>query len=159
MSGAKIQIGYLIALIAIRCLVVLVVLPLGLTAYRARRPKDMPANSIWIDAPPVPFGWYRGWWLGCWVDTDQQTNRCRLYDGNLRPAVVYEGKYVPCDGKSPVPQAELKLKAPADSTEMWLFPGIVVFLEDGRLLVPAENSGDCGKIRQRRSNTRDATSQ
>jgi hypothetical protein len=150
----KISPRRLIALIAVGWLVVLVGIPLSLAAYRARRPSDMPANSIWIDAPAVPFGFYRGWWLGCW-DDGQHANRCRLYSGSLNPPVVYEGRYLPCEGKSPIPPAELNLKAPVDSSEMWVFPGVIVFLQDGRLLVPVENFGDCDKIRNKAAKSRE----
>jgi hypothetical protein len=122
---------------------------IGHSAIQARRPKDMPSNAVWIDAPAVPFGFYRGWWLGCWVDSDQQTNHCRLYGPGLHQPVVYEGRYVPCEGRSPVPMSELKLKAPSDTSNMWIFPGVVVFLQNGGLLVPVENAGDCSSIRKR----------
>jgi hypothetical protein len=56
---------------------------------------------------------------------------------------------MPCDGSEPVPAGELKLKPPADSSEMWEFPGILVFLEDGRILVPIEKMNECTKIRAR----------
>jgi hypothetical protein len=120
----------------------------GYSAFQARRPKDMP-NAIWIDAPAVPFGFYHGWWEGCWVDADQQTNHCRLYAGQSRSPVVFEGRYMPCEGKSPIPMSELKLRPPAHSESMWIFPGFVAFLENGRILVPLENVHDCPKILER----------
>jgi hypothetical protein len=121
---------------------------LGCSAFQARQPKDMP-NAIWIDAPAVPFGFYHGWWEGCWVESDQQTNRCRLYARNLHPPVVFEGRYMPCDGKSPIQMTALKLRPPASSESMWIFPGFVAFLDDGRILVPLENVSDCPKILER----------
>jgi hypothetical protein len=141
--------GRLLVLIALGWAIVLVAIPLGLTAYRARRPADMPAaNTVWINAPAVPFGFYRGWWLGCWVDSGQRVNRCRLYAGDLRPSTVFEGRYLACDGESPVPLSELKIRPPSNSAAMWLWPdGVAVILQDGRLLVPAERRGDCAKIR------------
>lgn len=146
MALGKITASHLLILIAVCWLVVLVGIPLGLAAYRARRPSDMPADAIWIDAPAVPFGFYRGWWLGCWVDTDGQANRCRL---GTAGSIVYEGGYVPCEGKGPVPNTELKLKAPINGSNMWSFPGVIVWLQDGRFLVPAQNVGECEKIRHR----------
>jgi len=38
----------------------LVAILIGHSAFLARRPKDMPLTSIWIDAPAVPFSFYRG---------------------------------------------------------------------------------------------------
>jgi hypothetical protein len=62
-------------------------------AWQARRPSDMPHNSIWIEAPAVPLGFYRGWWLGCWIDSDHISNRCRFWSsGGL--GVVYEGRSI-----------------------------------------------------------------
>jgi len=131
-------------------LIVLVGLPLGLTAYRARRPSDMPANSVWIDAPAVPFGFYHGWWLGCWIDSDQQSNRCRLYGPGLHPPVVYEGRFVACETKVPVPVDQLKIKAPSDSMDMWMpSGGVAVILQNGDLLVPMGAERDCVTTRAR----------
>lgn len=135
-------------------LTILVALPIvlmascvGYSAFQARRPKDMP-NGIWIDAPAVPFGFYHGWWLGCWVDADQQSNRCRLYGPSFHPPTVYEGRYLACEGKSPVPVKEMIIRPPRESMDMWLHPnGVAVVLQDGRLLVPAESYENCAKIR------------
>lgn len=122
---------------------------LGLKAFQARRPKDMPASSIWIDAPAVPFGFYHGWWEGCWIESDGQTNHCRLYGPELSPPIIFEGRFMPCGALAPIPVSELKLKPPPHSPDMWIFPGFIAFLEDGRILVPLENVGDCPKIRDR----------
>ena len=118
----------------------------GYSAFRARRPKDMP-NAIWIKAPAAPLGFYRGWWEACWVESDQQTNHCRLYGPG--PSVVYEGRFMPCGAAQPVPTRQLTLQAPPDVSEMWDFPGFVAFLENGKILVPIEKLGDCSKIRQK----------
>jgi len=53
---------------------------------------------------------------------------------------------MPCEGKSPIQMTELKLRPPARSESMWIFPGFIAFLEDGRILVPLENVRDCPKI-------------
>jgi len=145
------KIGRLLFLIALGWLVALVGIPLVVTAYRARRPADMPAEStLWVDAPSVPFGFYHGWWLGCWVDSDQHSNRCRLYGPALHPPVVYEGRFLSCDGPSPVPVEALRVKPFSDSADMWVRPnGMAVILRDGRVLVPAESYGDCAKIHAR----------
>jgi hypothetical protein len=125
--------------------ILLIASSVGYSAFQARRPKDMP-NAIWVHAPAVPFGFYRGWWEGCWVESDQQTNHCRLYARNLDPAVVFEGQYLPCDGSSPIPMSELRLRPPSNGESMWIFPGFVAFLQNGRILVPLENIRECPKI-------------
>jgi hypothetical protein len=126
-----------------------VTLSIAHLAFQARRPKDMPLTSIWIDAPAVPFGFYHGWWQGCWVEPDGTANHCRLYGPGLHPPIVYEGRFMPCSGNTPIQPAELKLRTPPDSVDMWIFPGFVVLLQDGRMLVPVENMQDCPKIQDR----------
>lgn len=121
-------------------------------AWQARRPSDMPRNSIWIDAPALPFSYYHGWWFGCWIDSDGRSNRCKLWgSGGLQ--TVYEGIYVSCDSKAPVQGNELQLSAPADSMGMWAGnsePSIfapAAFLANGKVLVPVEALHDCEKVR------------
>lgn len=63
-----------------------------------------------------------------------------------------------CGGKVPIPVKELKLKAPRDSLDMWLHERIIVFLEDGRLLVPVENLDQCETIRNRLANGHESNS-
>lgn len=74
------------------------------------------------------------------------------------PHVVYEGRYLPCGGKVPIPVKELKLKAPRDSLDMWLHERIIVFLEDGRLLVLVGNLDQCETIRNRLANGHESNS-
>jgi hypothetical protein len=121
-------------------------------AWQARRPSDMPRNSVWIDAPALPFSFYHGWWFGCWIDSDGRSNRCRLWgSGGLQ--TVYEGLYVSCDSKTPVQGNELQLSAPSDSMRMWVGnsePSIfapAAFLANGKVLVPVEALPDCDKVR------------
>jgi hypothetical protein len=35
------------------------------------RPRFMPLNSVWIDAPPLPISWHRGWWFGCGLSSSR----------------------------------------------------------------------------------------
>src|ERR1700744_2099644 len=78
----------------------------------SRLPSSMPRDSVWIPGMPLPISWHRGWWFGCWIDTDGHSNRCRLYDKQ----VLYDDLYVSCDDKAPVRPSELKLKPPPDSS-------------------------------------------
>ncbi len=122
-------------------------------AQPSPRPKNMPLDSIWIDAPAVPFGWHRGWWFGCWIDSDGHSNRCRFFDGET-PQVVYEGLYVSCDSGSPVPANELKIKAPVESMHMWV--GLnqngdiapAAFLQNGEFLVPVRSPHGCEELKK-----------
>jgi|ERR1700674_3291122 hypothetical protein len=124
--------------------------------WQARRPSDMPRNSVWIDAPAVPFGFYHGWWFGCWIDSDHKSNRCKLWgSGGLQ--TVYEGRYISCDEGSPVHADELQLTAPKDSSEMWVgySEGNVfapaAFLRDGKILVPIEAPRACEELREKKA--------
>src|SRR5215469_12669863 len=46
--------------------------------FPPRRPKDMPQNAVWIDAPALTISWHHGWWFGCDVAHSGDANRCRL---------------------------------------------------------------------------------
>lgn len=121
--------------------------------WKARRPKDMPSTAIWLDAPYVPFGWNRGWWLGCWIDSDAKANRCRMWNSQLQ-SVTFEGRYVPCDGTAPLPQGELLLKAPSGAFSSWVPDGHgsiapAVFLQNARVLVPIDAAQSCDKLRSK----------
>ena len=130
--------------------VVILGLPWAVSAYLTRRPANMPAETtVWVKAPLI-FGAGQGWWLGCWIDLDRQANRCRVYDPVVHPPIVYEGRYLACEGESPVPLGKPKIKPPHDFRDMWLHPdGVAVILQDGRLLVPTEDREDCVRIRAR----------
>jgi hypothetical protein len=135
------------ATLAVACVVGLLVLWFN---WNARRPRNMPSTSIWLDAPYVPFGWNRGWWLGCWTDSDGKANRCRMWNSQLR-SVTYEGRYLPCSGAAPVPESQLLLKTPSGAFSTWVFDAHgtmapAVFLKDGRVLVPIDAPQSCDKL-------------
>lgn len=118
------------------------------TAWNARRPSDMPADSVWIDAPAVPFVYYHGGWFGCWIDRDGKSNRCRLWDGNSDQPLWYEGLYVSCETKLPVPANELHVISPKDWGYMWVGDGHgndapVALLANGKVLTPVEIPQGC----------------
>src|SRR3984885_4698478 len=113
----------------------------------------MPADSVWIDAPALSFSWHHGWWLGCWIDSDGHSNRCRLWAYGLDKPIVYEGLYISCDTNSPVPANKLKVKVPpAKSADMWV--GLnqsggnapAAFLQNGKYLVPVTAPHGCEDI-------------
>jgi hypothetical protein len=104
------------------------------------RPKNMPTGSIWIEAPAVPLEFSpRGWWMGCWVDARQNTNRCALSD--WRGHVEFEDEYKPLTGQAPIPAAELDIWL-MDSGRLWTWSEKmqkeIPVLASGRILVPAE---------------------
>jgi hypothetical protein len=115
--------------------------------YRTRLPKDMPKNSIWMDAPHVPFGFYHGWWQGCWAEGNSVT-KCKLWGGS-EVGTVYAGEYVACDAH-PVMETELVLEP---RSEMSWIPSAkmerllpVAILQNGRKLVPKLAADECAKL-------------
>ncbi len=119
--------------------------------FPAKRPKFMPVNSVWIDAPPLPISWHHGWWFGCGMSAARTANYCRLEmaDGQQ----VYAGEYLPCSGASPLEEADLRLKPPPYSVDMWLFKenndGVIGFLKNGDLLLPVQVREKCGEVKAR----------
>src|SRR5215467_3676525 len=115
-------------------LIVLVVPPLfwmagGVTwldtkVFPPRRPKDMPQNSVWIDAPSLPISWHHGWWFGCYVAQSGTANYCRFVMANGQE--VYAGDYLPCESKTPLPLSTKELVAPPHS-------GGAIWIADKRL--------------------------
>src|SRR5579864_6748513 len=68
--------------------------------FPPRRPKDMPPNAVWIDAPALPISWQHGWWFGCETPLSGIANYCRLVMAN--GSEVYAGEYLSCENGSPV---------------------------------------------------------
>lgn len=73
----------------------------------------------------------------------------------MQDPIVFEGRYVSCENHSPVPANELKLKAPADSAQMWVrveskeFLAPAAFLQNGKYLVPAEAAHGCEELQEK----------
>jgi len=106
------------------------------------RPRTLPANAIWVPAPPVPFDLERrGDWLSCWVDRQQKVNRCRVSD--CGGATKYEGDLLPLSGAGPIPEQRLRLKPVTTTMELWMWSDSakrdvpIVRLTDGTVLLPA----------------------
>ena len=135
------------AFVVVACAVGLLIL---WSNWKARRPRNMASTSVWLDAPYVPFGWNRGWWLGCWTDPDGKTTRCRMWNSQLQ-SITFEGRYVPCGGTAPVPDRELTFKTPSRAFSTWVPDGHgsiapVVFLKNGKVLVPVDSPQSCEKL-------------
>lgn len=122
-------------------------------AQPAKRPTSMPVDSVWIDAPALPFSWHHGWWFGCWIGSDGYSNQYRLWAAGS-DNLVYEGKYTSCDTNAPVLGKELKIKAPVESMHMWV--GInqsgdiapAAFLRNGEFLVPVRAPHGCEDLKR-----------
>lgn len=119
--------------------------------FPPRRPKNMPENAVWIDAPALPISWHHGWWFGCAMSSSGMANYCRLEMANGEE--VYAGEYLPCDGKSPVPARSMHLVKPPHDVEMWIVDkrlttlAPIGFLRSGDFLLPLVVLDRCDKFK------------
>jgi hypothetical protein len=121
------------------------------TVFPPKRPRFMPVNSIWIDAPSLPISWHHGWWFGCRLSSSRATNYCRLVGADGRE--VYAAEYMPCAGNSPIDETGVRLVTPPDSVDMWLFgegnDGVIGFLADGDVLLPVAVRNKCASVKSK----------
>jgi hypothetical protein len=119
--------------------------------FPPRRPKNMPKNSVWIDAPGLPISWHHGWWFGCGLSSSGVSNYCRLSgeDGEE----IYAGEYLPCGGRSPVPESTIDLVPSPSSVGMWIADKRLArltpigALRSGDILLPVATIDQCGKFK------------
>jgi hypothetical protein len=120
--------------------------------FPPRCPKDMPPNSVWIDAPSLPISWHRGWWFGCEVNQSGAANYCRFVDANGEQ--VYAGEYLPCVTKTPLPVSTNELIPPPHNEAIWIADkrlntlAPVGALRNGDLLLPVVVLDRCEKFKQ-----------
>jgi hypothetical protein len=120
--------------------------------FPPRRPKDMPQNSVWIDAPALPISWHHGWWFGCAPAPSGTADYCRLVMANGEE--VYAGEYLPCESKGPFTISTHKLVPPPDDIDMWIADkrlaalAPVGALNSGDLLLPVDVLDRCDKFRK-----------
>lgn len=120
--------------------------------FPPRRPKDMPLNSVWIDAPSLPISWHRGWWFGCEVSQSGAANYCRFVDANGKQ--VYAGEYLPCGPKTPLPVSTNELVPPPNNEAIWITDtrlntlAPVGVLRNGDLLLPVVVLDRCDEFKQ-----------
>jgi len=120
--------------------------------FPPRRPKDMPQNAVWIDAPALTISWHHGWWFGCDVAHSGDANRCRLVMANDQE--VYAGEYLPCQTKTPLPVSTNELTAPPHSGAIWIADrrlgklAPVGVLRNGDLLLPVAVLDRCEEFKR-----------
>jgi hypothetical protein len=120
--------------------------------FPPRRPKDMPQNSVWIDAPSLPISWHHGWWFGCDVAQSGTANYCRFVMANGEE--VYAGEYLPCESKTPLPLSTKELVAPPHSGAIWIADqrlkalAPVGAMRNGDLLLPVAVLDRCEKFKE-----------
>jgi hypothetical protein len=119
--------------------------------FPPRRPRFMPLNSIWIEAPSLPISWHRGGWFGCRLSPSGSANYCRLVGANGK--LAYGSEYLSCATRSPIAEADVHLIPPPDSGEVWLFregsQGVVGFLAGGDILMPVAVTDKCAEVKAR----------
>jgi hypothetical protein len=119
--------------------------------FPPRRPRFMPTNSVWIEAPPLPISWHHGWWFGCDRASSGTANYCRLIRGDGEQ--VYAGKYLPCRTHVAIAESNIHLVPPANDSDIWLFrwedTGMIGFLSDGDLLLPPSLQNKCDEVKER----------
>jgi hypothetical protein len=99
-------------------------------------PKNWPQGSMWIEAPPAPFDWSpRGDFVGCWLDSQRNVDRCQFAD--YKGKVSHVGEYTTCDERSPISNQELNIRA-ADYSKGTFDESTVygVRLQNGKILIP-----------------------
>jgi hypothetical protein len=120
--------------------------------FPPQRPKDMPQNAVWIDAPALPISWHHGWWFGCDLTPSGTANCCRLVMAHGEE--VYAGEYLPCGSKVPLPLSTKELVPPPQNVEMWIADkrlktlAPVGALQNGDLLLPVVVLDLCDKFKQ-----------
>lgn len=119
--------------------------------FPPQRPKEMPQNAIWIDAPALPISWHHGWWFGCLMSSSGIANECRLVMPNGDE--VYAGEYLPCSSKSQLLSSEIELVPPPQKVGMWVADkrlttlAPIGALRNGDLLLPAVVIDRCDELK------------
>jgi len=140
------------ATIAVAALFALLVIGLWLTDRLAKtvpgRPKDVPADAVFLWAPAVGFPGglpRRGSWLACVEDQGQ--DRCSLWtiDGMKK----FEGEFVGYPELDTLSAGQLKIDpmktADADSVLTGAINVPAVYLENGKILIPRDGLSDIKK--------------
>ncbi len=105
------------------------------------RPGNVPANAIYIETAITPFklGTTPGTWVGCWYDSNDQADHCRLTDENGK--LKFEDAFLPYSGQTPISQTTLTLDSQRTG-DLWTGSydkGIhvpVIYLTNGQILLP-----------------------
>jgi hypothetical protein len=130
--------------------------------FSPKHPPSLPADTIWIDAPPLPLTFAHGWWFGC-EKRGANFDRCILIGHNDRASggdggnrVVSDESYLSCKTQMPLETGAIRLRPPAtsenmwineyDSNKKWIDMAPVAFLQNGDILRPASEIYQCSKF-------------
>jgi len=110
------------------------------TARPPARPANVPLNGIYIEKGLVPFKLRStpGTWIGCWYDSTDRSDHCRITDENGK--LEYEDIFLPYKGQAPILQNALILDS-QHTGHLWTGSdkGIrvpVICLINGQILLP-----------------------
>ena len=126
--------------VAVGTVIVLSVGVLWWEGRTPRRPRSVSPNALFVLPNNVPFTLHKtGYWLDCWFDKQASVDRCKLTDE--KGTASFEDVFLPCVGRTPLPQSELALK-PRWTGQVWTrspdktINAPVVYLENGQVLLP-----------------------
>ena len=132
-----------LALFVVAVVATVLILRHGRTALEAQRPSDMPSDARFLASGyDLQSNEPRGNWIACRIDADEHANWCRVTDA--QGAVVFQGRFLPIEGRAPVPASDLQI-APRNPSHLWVqgpteaYPVPVIPLINGTLLVPADD--------------------
>lgn len=119
--------------------IALVVGVLWWAGHLPQRPHNVSLSAIHIQPSDAPIMVrLSGYWLDCWFDKTANVDRCKLTD--RRGAEVFEDVFLPCAGRTSLPQSELVFNRHwTGSTWTQSDRGIyvpTVYLADGEILLP-----------------------
>jgi hypothetical protein len=143
-------------------IVVMIARKMEVGPFFPKRPPSMPRNTIWINAPLLPFAAAHGWWLGCEMQ-DVSSDRCvlighndRFSGGDGQNSLLSEEIYLSCKTLHSLKTDDIVLKQPpssinmwinkTDATQKWLGMAPAAFLQNGDVLVPATETRECPKF-------------
>jgi hypothetical protein len=117
----------------------------GATALHPTLPKDMPADSRFVQSGyDLQHNEPKGDWVSCTADSPDDTDFCRVTDNH--GTVIYQGDFMSVSDTGQVPAGQLQI-ASMDSRELWVegpgdaLPVPAIALTNGKTLVPAVDSG------------------
>ncbi len=94
---------------AVACLVAVGIAFLWWSGRPPVRPANVLTNAIYIETGITAFkvGTTPGTWVGCWYDSKDEADHCRLTDENGK--LKFEDIFLPYNGQTPISQTPLTL--------------------------------------------------
>lgn len=121
-----------------------------------RRPSSVSSSALHFEPANVPFTLHQtGYWLDCWLDQSENTDRCKLTD--VKGNTLFEDVFLPCEGPGPISKDNLVFDTRRTG---YSWTGSyeknvnvpVIFLVNGQILLPrraydeAKRTVNCPKV-------------